>query len=62
MVGVLADTEFRRGLQARDREGQPVAIQWNSEAGRPVWRVAQHHSQSNVTDQTFQTIHPGIQL
>jgi hypothetical protein len=53
-VPVLIDTEFQRGLQARDRANQAAVIRWREEGAPAVWRVAQHHSQSNVTDAAFQ--------
>jgi len=58
-IELLVDTNFRLGVEARDRDGAPVAIRWGSNAERPVWRVAQHHSRSSVTETAFQTIQDG---
>jgi len=58
-IELLIDTDFRRGLESRDRAGVPVEIRWGAEAERPVWRVAQHHSRSNVTETAWQTIKEG---
>ena len=58
-INLLADTDFKFGLKGRDREKRPVEIRWSPAAERPVWQVAQHHSQSNVADLAWQTIRPG---
>ncbi len=57
-IDLLADTDFKCGLKGIDRDKRPIEIQWDKAAARPVWQVAQHHSQSNVADQAGQTIHP----
>jgi len=56
MVDLLVDTEFRRGVEARDRDGAPVAIHWGSGGEGLVWRVAQHHSRSSIAEEAFRTI------
>ena len=58
-IDLLTDTDFKFGLKGRDREKRPFEIRWSAKAERPVWQVAQHHSQSNVADQAGQTIRPG---
>lgn len=58
-IDLLTDTDFKFGLKGRDREKRPFEIRWSARAERPVWLVAQHHSQSNVADQAWQTIRPG---
>ena len=58
-IDLLTDTDFKFGLKGRDREKRPFEIRWSARAERPVWQVAQHHSQSNVADQAWQTIRPG---
>ncbi|MEY4814978.1 MAG: hypothetical protein RLZZ162_2051, partial [Verrucomicrobiota bacterium] len=50
-IDLLTDTDFKFGLKGRDREKRPFEIRWSAKAERPVWHVAQHHSQSNVADQ-----------
>jgi hypothetical protein len=56
MVDLLVDTEFQRGVEGRNRDGAPVAIHWGTGREEPVWRVAQHHSRSNIADEASRTI------
>ncbi|TAN36737.1 MAG: hypothetical protein EPN23_07975 [Verrucomicrobia bacterium] len=55
-VELIADTEFQRGLNVKDRSGHKHVIAWNTNAAPPVWNTAQHHSKSSFADQAFQKI------
>jgi hypothetical protein len=55
-VEMIADTSFQRGLQLKDRAGQPVEIRWEQQAAPPVWQTAQHHSKSCFADAAYQQL------
>jgi hypothetical protein len=60
VIDLIADTSFARGVQAEDRASNSQIIAWDpAQKSSPVWKVAQHHSRSNVADPAHQQLRPG---